>query len=420
VRLEPGMRLGPTIRARAPRVEIGEELSWVMRRSFGPTRPGGGGGVSSPERVERLATALGLGSRIVARCGFEVICDELGAEVAEKLRQCFIESAAQQLIYEEVLGRAGRLADSLGTRVIVLKGVALHALGRSPFGGRPVSDLDLLVVGGKARLLQAALIREGWRERDMPEGEQHLPGLIHSAGARIEIHLVLRGVYWPGSSEALSATRLLSEGLCVPDPGGRAGVLVPCDDVLVAHAIVHALVQHGYEVGSYPVLRILSDLQDIGWGRSRLGAFMRRGYRWISGDVAEEEVRGLFELVWSLQGGGCPARIAQEDSPAGRMLRHLVGVLSDRSYQKAVRLLRVVSPVPARKGAAQVLRVFRRNLWITAEQAAAAGGRPPGGPRLLLMRVTRPLALLAAPLIFVLSWVLYRFGAGRSNPGKRQ
>ena len=156
-------------------------------------------------------------------------------------------------------------------------------------------------------------------------------------------------------------TELQAAGLCQPLPELSPTALVPTRRVLVAHAVVHGVAQHGLCPHLYPFARMLCDLSDL-----ELTAETLPRADWhplVAHQVSQREADGCVDLIARLARCDRTNPLADPRSPAGVLLRHLLaGTCED--YRKAI---------DARSVLQRGFATRRRRLIRQAWQAFARG-----------------------------------------------
>ncbi len=153
-----------------------------------------------------------------------------------------IRAYAESLAFNtRALGALGRAIDTLhGASIpsLALKGCALLLGHYRDHGIRPMSDIDLLVPGGRISAALDALERSGWRgdpERRWLAGSMHAGTLSDGSGTTLDLHRY--ATYEARYDEANEWFFADSEPLEVE--GGKTRVMGPSDQLL--HTIVHGL-----------------------------------------------------------------------------------------------------------------------------------------------------------------------------------
>ena len=228
---------------------------------------------------------------------------ELGPQAATELKHQRASAVAQEMRLGAALEAADAAAADLRIPYAVLKGQALVLGGFAPDGGRPSSDLDLLVPEAKLDALQKELLRREFIVAG--EAYEHqAPGLRHAGGGMIELHRVLPGVRLEPKRSATFGT-LAAAGLLAPPPSAmtlrrRGDLRLPRRELLTAHALVHAIAQHGLAPAVFPGFLFLGDLVDLAFrgsgGRATLAAIVP----WIESEVSYEEASAALDLATAL------------------------------------------------------------------------------------------------------------------------
>jgi len=182
---------------------------------------------------------------------------------------------------------------------------------------------------------------------------------------------------------------LARAGLLVPWPEAiappGAGHL-PAAELLAAHALVHAIAQHGFAAG-YPGLWLVADLQDLGGASEpearHLGALVAP---WIGAEVSAEETGAAFELTRGLARGG--GALVEISGNARRLLEHMVGAALDPEYGWALRGRQFDSPLSDRP--IWLARLIAAVRALSPAREAAEGGLPEPGLHYLARIARRP------------------------------
>ncbi len=217
-----------------------------------------------------------------------------------------------------------------GIPVVLLKGAALGASMRVEPGSRWSSDVDVLVSEDAIEGLAAALVERGFRcAEGTLDCEHQLPPFEREAGERVELHRFLPGVTRPGERRFVSLEALDAAGVLESLEGWPATTRVPRAGVLAAHALVHGIAQHGLSPRTYPLMRMLADLIDLGAAASDGEALMAEAQAWTVRHVNAEEVAAVRATVTALVAG----RV--ESSP---LLDHVLAGLLDDRYADSLKL----------------------------------------------------------------------------------
>jgi hypothetical protein len=373
-----------SFRFRPPPAPLSDAASWALLRAFGP-READAPAPSDREAAADLAFRLALAERIGWRWRDDPAAAGIAESDRERFERAFRRSVATGLLYEETARALAVEAAELEVPLVFLKGFALALSGAQPPGSRAFSDLDVLADDEGARALARALGRRGWSSPPITGNEQHLPALRSPQGGVVEIHFRLRGVR-VGESAWADATALARAGDLVRAPSLPGECSIPAPEILAAHLLVHGLDQHGHRPRTYPLLRLIGDLADLlpdPAARRELATSLRR----VIGDaVSEEETTAALALVDALTAGRLPA----PDTPAERLLRHLVAGTLDDDYAASLAVGHLSSRLGTAAREGHLGAYLRRKLW-----PEASAGRPTGlsalasGARRLVVGIAR-------------------------------
>ncbi|MBL8115165.1 MAG: nucleotidyltransferase family protein [Acidobacteria bacterium] len=303
------------IRFSAPALHASPELLWVLRRAFGPAGESPAPAPAIAEAVGALATALDLAPRLAAR-------GTAGLPFARARRRAL----AQSLRLTELAHDVASVARGLGTPVAFLKFGALELSGRLLPGSRNAGDLDVLVPVHQAEPLAEALAARGFSRSPIPGWKHQLPALHSPTGATLEIHLCVPGVFADASFEDLSALGALEALESIP------GGFVPNPSTLVAHALAHALEQHGHHPAAHAAMRLLGDLADIGFHGAEGERLAGEVEALAGSSVSPGEVRAALDLTTALVAGELP-----DSRSAQALLSHLVASHVSPEYARALK-----------------------------------------------------------------------------------
>lgn len=370
---------------RPPPLNPTPELRWVLHRAFAepnvPVPPPG-----DPSTAFDLASQLDLAPRIAARAEAMLLAAETGP-VAAAFTKTLHLSAASALLYQHALNVVASLAECRGISLVVLKGCAIGLLGFSPPGARSFADLDVLLAADRIPEMVDALVETGWKPAPFPSSELHEPPLSHPSLGTIELHRCLLGVRMPGSRRSIDGLSIGTPGLTQPVPAASATVRAPSIPLLTAHLLVHGLVQHGYLPASYPLFRLLADLQDLVAAGARLHdaiPFLREI------DATDMDV---VEMLLKALGEGTAL-----DLPAGpsrTVLAHLVAGSLDPDYRISLkadpRSVLGLSDLPL---PALLLGRLSEALFLSRAQVDAIYGPPKRQGGYFARRLFRPVDVL--------------------------
>lgn len=375
------------IRFRPPRLTVPPELGWVLARAFGPPEVRLQA-LPHDDAAWRLACRLDLAARIGTRTPLPLLEAEVGAEAARGFVSGGVAVALADERCVETARLAAAAAAALGIEPIFLKGMALRLAGAVRPGSRFAGDVDVLVDPGQAAGLESRLVEAGWAASPQGETGHHLRQL-QPPGPRsvLEIHVLLPGVCLGGGRFA-SAADLRRAGLVERVDSLGAPAAVPVRRVLVAHALVHGVAQHGLSPREYPATRMLADLADLGAGEPDRAGDWAAAVGLVAADVDAQEAEAVRELVRALSAGILP-----ETGASQLILDHvLAGALDDR-YARAVAhsgLGRGPTRL-ARRG--HLRRDAWRTLFLSRGAVDAIYGRPRSRWGYAARRVLRPFDL---------------------------
>jgi len=392
-----------------PPVAATPELRWALARAFAaegepPPPPADG------ERAVATAITHDLAVRIAARTPFERLRGEVGEAAAKTLvtHQLAVEGWGERVL--AVAGEVRRWLEEAGVPVVLLKFAALRCAGHVPAGGRAASDLDVLVPATCAATARRALLASGCREERLLRVPHHLFPFLTPRGVPVEVHTRLPGVALPGAADA-TFEALEGAGLLTRE-GGAEGWLLPARELLVAHCLVHGLVQHGTAPLSYPPMRMVADLVDLGVGTPGDQALMSAVASLVGGRLPPEALAAVGELCRVLRAGTAAHLLAGADDGAARLLRHALAGPVDRRYQQALRWRAILGVAGEPRTVGGWLRELGQALWLTPGQVEVMHGPQRSAWGVAFWRLVRPLELL-------LRLPRYAWGAVRHRWGRR-
>ncbi len=352
-----GFRFAP------PDVAMTPALRWVLARAYAAADTAmdeteGGAAVA-------LAQRLGLAARIATRQPQARLTAELGPEAAAELKRQRALAIAQQMRLGAALTAVDATAADLRIPYAPLKGQALVLGGFAPDGGRPSSDLDLLIPEGKLDALQSELLRQGFAVAG--EAYEHqAPALRHLGGGMVELHRVLPGVRLEpkrsATFEALAAAGLFGPPPTSPTPSfrPRGDLRLPRRELLTAHALVHAIAQHGLAPAVFPGFLFFGDLADLAFRGSGGRATLAAIGPWIEREVSYAEAEAALDLATALAAGDDAlfAGTGKSRSPARLLLDHFYAGVVDPDYAMSLKkrlLERPLSDKPQALAKAELL-----------------------------------------------------------------
>jgi hypothetical protein len=324
-----------------PAIEPSAELRFALCAAFGPAealeRAVATTGLD-PKRAATLAGQLRLDARIGARHAIERLARVLDREAALELWQAAAATARQSQRLRETAQAA---STALGTSVphAFLKSVALDTAGHTAPGAREAADVDVLVPADRSDEALQALCERGFSvvPDHLPPAPHQLPTLLAPTGSKLEVHLHIPGLrLGPGRRDAEYRDLALRQLLVrAPQLGPEAHI--PTDAVLAAHAVVHALAQHGMSPQGYPLLRVVGDLIDLGLAEDRSGIAASVQVL-VRGVLSAAEWEGSVTLTRRLACGDASlSDAASLSSPEGLLLRHMVAGATDPRYGESLK-----------------------------------------------------------------------------------
>ena len=375
-----------SFRFHPPPVEVTDEVRHVLACAFAEPAPRSEVSGIDPGGTVRLARQLGLDARIGARLRRDPTDSRLDA-LADASRRAAASGLRARAAAEAVAEAAG----ARGIPCCFLKGVALEGLGVTAPGARPMCDTDVLVGPADVEALSDSLRRAGFAV----SGEEYphqLAALVHPDLGAVEIHRHLPGVRVGASPRFAQLDDLELHQLTVPWTALPGRASLPDRAVLAAHLIAHGLAQHGFRPSSYPPLRLLGDLLDLGIAAAGGGALLDRALPLVVASVPEREARAAAALCAAL--AASDFTLLDDGSDAGSLLRHfLAGTLEPR-YRAALTLQDLRHPLGERGPVGNALSAAGTALALSREQIDAVYGRPRTRWGYAARRVMRPFDLI--------------------------
>lgn len=372
-------------RFRPPAIAATPELTWVLARAFGPAAVSVE--VGDAAVAVELARRLGLAPRIGSRRGLPELA---GTALARELARDSATAAASEMLAQAAAREVARAAAEAGAACCFLKGVALDALGVLAPGSRGISDVDVLAAPAAAAGMAEALTARGFVAAGTGYPHQ-LPPQVHRELGCVEVHRHLPGVRVVAAAGFATLPELRGEGHLAPWPGVEGEALLPTRPLLAAHLLAHGIAQHGHAPEGYPLLRMLADLVDLGFGGPTGDALAAEAAALLGGTLEPAEVAAARELCGALAAG--EIAVLGSDGDAGTLLRHLVAAHLDDGYRQALKLRGLSRPLDERSPATARLAALGAALWPSATQLDAIYGRPAGPLGRARQRAWRPLDL---------------------------
>ncbi len=287
-------------------------------------------------------------------------------------------------------------ASKLGVPVVLLKFAALRAGGFVADGLRVAGDVDALLQADGAERLASALALHGLKPAGFRGEPHHLPHLRDAQGRGLELHVHVPGLRLKSGGPPATCADLVETGH-VRHAGLPGDCFVPSPPVMVAHAVIHALAQHGYAPREYPPLRVAGDLLDLGVARDD-GSLARAALPFIEHEVTKAEMASVVALSRRL-GDGDPDLFEGEGStsPEGVLLRHFVAGVLDDDYRRALGLRGLAGggarALDSGNPASVLANKAWRALFVTRAQIDVIYGRPRSRLGYVCRRLARPFDL---------------------------
>jgi len=282
-------------------------------------------------------------------------------------------------------------------------------LGHEVFeGSRDFSDIDILAPSDRVQELWDRLKAGGFRDCGLPSHEHHLGVLANSAGPAVEVHFCIRGVRGSaGTSLTLSEAAEMNLVRSLPDLQGECWI--PHRDLLLAHALVHGIAQHGLSPHRYPMLKVLADAVDMDLPQSVEDGAYRTWFPLIERDVSHREVCALAELGRRLGRGQTAAVLWHEEGDEALLLRHFVLGNLDEKYKDSLRLRSMAPVLPSGSRGKTHLPTVWSTLFPSRAVIDAYYDTPGGRWRYVVFRVRRPFVLIGRAVRYSrAAWLMRR------------
>lgn len=391
-----------SFRFRPPPFPLTPEVRWALSRAFAPEAGPWPEPLDAAEAA-RSARRLGLAERIGARWGRGRLQADLGEGTARALHSGLVQALARGLRQADAARALAAAAADEGIPLVLLKHAALAARWPEAAGCRFASDVDALLPGDRVRGLHRALQARGWRASGSGEARTHLPCLFGPEGVSVELHFQLSGLSTPrrGRTRWAGFAEIEEAGGLEPLATWPGRTSVPRRDLLFAHALAHALWQHGLS-DRHPLLRLVADLVDLSAaapGGRPAAAELRR---WIAAEAAgDREVEAAFALASALASGR-DLRERPPSADARALLDHALGAALDARYAASLRLRGLLEPTGISPGR-WLREVLTQLLAPSRFQLEVIYGRSRGPLGRLGLRVWRPLDLAGRLLRYSLA-----------------
>jgi hypothetical protein len=173
----------------------------------------------------------------------------------------------------------------------------------------------------------------------------------------------------------------------------HAPLRLPTRDVLVAHALVHALAQHGL-AAAYPGWLLVGDLIDLAAEDALAGADGALVSDWLARDLSAAEIDAALALARRAAAGD--DLFAPAAAPPARLACHFTACALDPAYAAALKARWLEAPVSDRGRIAARLRLVAHAFVPPVRRAP--GGAPERGLRRFGRWLARPIELALAAL----------------------
>jgi len=349
-------------------------------------------GLSGSEIFD-AARSVYLADRIAARWPDERLAALCGNQAAGEFKAEFWETAAVEFRAETVIEKIATAAVECEMPVLFLKGAALMLGHEILQGSRDFNDVDVLAPHDRAQDLWDRLKAAGFRDCGLPSHQHHLGVLAFSAGPAVEVHFCIRGVRGSAGT-SLSLSEAVEMNLVRPLPDLQGECWIPHRDLLLAHALVHGIAQHGLSPQGYPLLKVLADSVDMGLPQLVEDGTYRTWFPLIERDVSHREVCALAELGRRLGRGQTAAVLWHEEGDEALLLRHFVLGNLDEKYTDSLRLRSMASVLPSGSRWGTLVRTVWRTLFPSRAVIDAYYDTPGGRWRYVVFRLRRPFVLM--------------------------
>ncbi|MXO96772.1 hypothetical protein GRI34_10135 [Erythrobacter aquimaris] len=212
--------------------------------------------------LDRLASGHRLQPHLHGKLVRKEIEAEVPAAVAQGWQEAHRFNALDQLVQRRALAQVAETLGERGIAAVALKGAALAwSVWPSP-AERVMRDIDLLVPQAQATQAYRALREAGWQAPQADGGlldqmareETHLPPLLSPDGVMCEVHAhawasaPLGSVTMPPCDDAGILARAVWDD--------TLGMLLPGDEDMLVHLVVHCAVSHLFNVGPLGLIDI--------------------------------------------------------------------------------------------------------------------------------------------------------------------
>jgi len=346
----------------------------------------------TPQGAVVLSRCLDLAPRIAHRTPRAL----LAAEISETGVSALLAAQGVALLNSErlleVAREVSRAAAEARLWVAFVKGAALYLTKRVPPSARAASDIDVLIAPEDSLRAVHLMERLGFRpDLGSPPCDHQLPPLHRQEGEVVELHLFLPGVRLPGQRAFLGLDALRDEGLLEPIPGMGEVAFAPRAAVLVAHALVHGIAQHGFAPQSYPLMRMLADLCDLGIGEDSSRPAWATAISLTRDFVSSEEASATWDLCSRIRAEDPLEAVLKGGGAAEALLAHIVAGAQDPSYRRGLKMRALGSTPSLLPFPLSLARDVARSLWPPRAQLLALHPGKASPLSRATSRVARPL-----------------------------
>ena len=221
----------------------------------------------------------------------DIVGEVIPPEVQDQMRRLALVSDFAMLHLDARLRESLRALHAAGVRVMLLKGAALAQTAYGGIRKRPMSDIDVLVDSGNARIARRVMLDTNWREilggipDEVYDRHHHLPPLRDSKSSdlQLEIHTALFPERQPF---AFDAANLWANAKSLG--GELSGAFAPDRVYSLLHACLHFLWSHQ---GRFGVWRTIRDIDVLS----------RASMDWDAFVGAARSSRGATVCYWTLR-----------------------------------------------------------------------------------------------------------------------
>ncbi len=299
--------------------------------------------------------------------------------------------------------------DASRVAFVLLKSNALFLAACTMLGARRCMDVDVLIPSNRVHEVRALLLAGGYRAAKGRDGAHQLSPLFHPSGVMVELHTLVKHMRLTPGGGWVCLEDLERAGHLRPLPKFGAG-FIPSPSFLAAHALIHGLVQHWRQVGDYPLLRLLGDVEDLSRQWENGSPLAESVSPWLAAEAVEAEGRAVFDALDFLANASSAATPDTREKLANNLfLRHVLASRYDAAYRDAVRAAAIFWVDSNRSRTVALARKIRNRLFLTEESTIRRYGPRKGPVGRVLLRLWRPLELVGKSFALLLKYWEYRF-----------